>query len=96
MLTKEQREEMRRQWAAQLADNKYQTPPVADYNFLALIDALDEMERERDAEKKIADVAREWVAVHQDKANAAERVRYDCALGSLLNAVDPDGEDDDQ
>lgn len=59
MLTKEQREEMRRQWAAQLADNKYQTPPVADYNFLALIDALDEMEFERDAARwNLTEIAR--------------------------------------
>lgn len=99
MVTKEQRDSLRRTMAecAELKSMSISTAMRLAVEVPELLDALDEMERELDAEKKIADAAREWVAVHQDKDNAYERVRYDCALGAMLHAAEPDDrEDDDQ
>lgn len=80
MITKEQREEIRRQAI------RYEAPSVMVTH--ALLDALDEMERQRDAarenEDRAIDVARKATA----RAEAAERQRDEAQIAALDEAID--------
>ncbi len=86
MVSKEQRDE----WRAHAAEEKNEE--WGSDAILALLDALDEMEKERDAALVIVEAAKKWQTVHESPENVKARVDYSCAQGALLIALTPDSE----